>query len=185
MDFAEIKQVRLVDVCLRLAIALKYRGEWATGYCPLPSHSDSKSKGTFAVNTKENYWVCHSDSCNKKAGKKGGDVISFVALKEGISDKQAAEKLAEWFGIKEAPHMAGPVREGQTTPHKTQEYRTSTSVEGKGYIRELNTWFDEFVRQGDQESGEDYLARLKKGFIGKVLESFRNGKRSGQGLPVS
>jgi hypothetical protein len=183
MDFTEIKAIRIVDVCLRYGISLKYRGEWASGNCPLPSH-DSKSKGTFAVNVKENYWVCHSESCRAKSGKRGGDVISFVALKEGITDKAAAEKLAQWFNIKkEASHMETPVPEVKKQPQRTHQNPSTSSDSGKGYMHELKLRMDEVIKRGEQEAEPDYLSRLAKWFMSEIHLSFRNGKRAQQGLP--
>lgn len=184
MDFAEIKAIRIVDVCLRYAISLKYRGEWASGNCPLPSH-DSKSKGTFAVNVKENYWVCHSESCRAKSGKKGGDVISFVALKEGITDKDAAAKLAQWFNIKkEAEHIARPSSE-VNNPQKEQKYSNKSSDSGKGYIHAVDAWLEELTQRVEGEDDAAFWKRVKNGIKSKLIESFRNGQRKAQGLPLA
>jgi len=91
LDFEQIKQVPLADVVRRYGLSLRAHRDWLNGNCPLPSH-DSQTKGSFAVNIKGNYWLCHSASCQKSnGGKRGGDVIAFVARMESCSDRQAAE----------------------------------------------------------------------------------------------
>jgi CHC2-type zinc finger protein len=181
MDFARIKEIRIVDVCLRLAIPLKYRGEWASGNCPIPSH-ESKSKGTFAVNVKENYWVCHSESCNKRAGKKGGDVISFLALYKGIADADAAKLLAEWFGIKEAPHMARPTSAVDRNPPAKGHQNPNSGSGSVKLMQEVDVWFAEVINRGELEEEEAYLKRIKNAFKGLLIRSFKNGQRVAAGL---
>ena len=58
------------------------------------SHKQGDRSRCFSINLKRNYWRCFSESCNaNNGGKKGGDVINFVALMEGCREKDAAEKL--------------------------------------------------------------------------------------------
>jgi len=106
MEFAALKaQVRMLDVISRYGKHLKGgKNGWFNGDCPLPTHE--KSKGTFAVNASDNFWMCHSDSCQAKRGKKGGDVIAFVKVMENCTDKEAAEKLAHWFNLQPEQNLA-------------------------------------------------------------------------------
>jgi hypothetical protein len=58
---------------------------------------------SFSINLAGNYWRCFSESCNENnGGKRGGDCINFVALMDGVSQLEAAKKLATWFGMGEA-----------------------------------------------------------------------------------
>jgi len=189
LDFEQVKQVPLTDVVRRYGLSLRAHRDWLNGNCPLPSH-DSQTKGCFAVNVKGNYWLCHSASCQKNnGGKRGGDVIAFVARMESCSDRQAAEKLADWFnlnGNKNAPHTERRVvSEGhKMTPQKTHSENTgrSDSVKGARYMQEIDRWFDELVQHGDQESDAEYLKRVRTGVKAKLIESYRNGKRAAEGL---
>src|ERR1022692_2898897 len=102
LDFAKIKEVKLVDVMGRYGVPLRFKGEYAAAQCPLPTHKDGDISKSFSINLAGNYFRCFSESCNEKnGGKKGGDVINFVALKEGISQLEAARKLADWYHIGE------------------------------------------------------------------------------------
>lgn len=99
LDFQRIKEIPIADVCARYKIALRYRGEWGSAMCPLPTHKQGEREKTFSISTAKNYWKCFSASCNEKAGCKGGDVINLVALMGGCSQLAAAKTLAEWFHV--------------------------------------------------------------------------------------
>lgn len=151
MDFAAIKtQVRILDVLSRYSVRLKGgKNGWMSGDCPLPTHETSK--GTFAVNVQDNFWMCHSDSCQAhRGGKKGGDCISFVKAMDNCTDKEAAAKLCKWFNIEQPAQEKAPARiekgqedEVQTTPSKTQSYSTAPAGDSKPkYMQETDAWFD-------------------------------------------
>lgn len=107
IDFARIKrEVSVADVAKRYGVALKGRSPWLHGRCFLPTHESRDSNSSFAVNVSQNYWLCHSASCVKNRGKRGGDVISLVSIAENCGEYDAATKLIEWFhvnGDKTAP----------------------------------------------------------------------------------
>jgi DNA primase len=65
------------------------KGQWAVaGICPF--HVDS-SAGSFKVNLESGGFICFS------CGMKGGDIISFVEKKYGLSFSEALKMLAnEW-----------------------------------------------------------------------------------------
>jgi hypothetical protein len=157
----------------------------------MPSHKDGDKDKTFQVNVAGNYWKCWSETCNaKNGGKKGGDVINLVALIENCSEYQAAQKLAEWFHLetKEKPgtpieHRA-PEESPKGTTQKDSSDHNQSSASVKGYMADVDAWFDElFNRRGD-EPDADFWKRTRNGVKAKLIESFRNGKRQAQGLPT-
>jgi hypothetical protein len=186
LDFEKIKEVRIVEVAARYGIRFRYQGEWAKTPCPLPTHRQGDRDSNFTVNVRENYWRCFSESCNQKnSGRRGGDVINFVALKENCSEYEAAKKLAEWFNIKTAPHIeARQPRKAANGHHEDTTKSKDSPVVGKGFIQELGIWLDEFLKKTPNETEEIYFARLKKGITTRVHQSFVNGKRTAQNLPV-
>jgi DNA primase len=100
VDFETVKQVSILDVLRRYGVQLKGRGAWHYAKCPLPTHESKTNNASFAVNVPGNYWLCHSDSCQRNNGnKKGGDVINLVQVLEKCSMREAAEKLAGWYGL--------------------------------------------------------------------------------------
>jgi DNA primase len=179
LDFARIKEIRIVDVCGRYQIALKFRGEYANAQCPLPTHKEGDKGKSFSVNIAGNYWRCFSDSCNaNNGGKRGGDVINFVALMENCREKEAAEKLAQWYGVgkeKGAPRM----ETRPTTNQPQKDYQKSdTSSDSVKYMEAIDTWFNELFKRGPKETDVEYWKRTRNGVKAKLVESFRNGKKS-------
>jgi hypothetical protein len=192
VNFEAIKHgVRITDVCARYGIQLRFRGEWASAKCPLPSHKDGNKDKTFQVNVAGNYWKCWSETCNaKNGGKKGGDVINLVALIDDCSEYQAAQKLAEWFHLdtKEKPgtpieHRA-PEKSPKGTTQKDSSDHNQSSASVKGYMADVDAWFDELFKRRNNEPDVDFWKRTRNGVKARLIESFRNGKRQAQGLPT-
>ena len=194
LDFAEVKKIRLTDVLGRYGIRLRYRGDWANAPCPLPTHKEGDKGRNFTINVSQNYWRCFSESCNaNNGGRKGGDCINFVALMENCRERDAAQKLAEWFNLgapkkppqaehKTGAHMerrdaAGEVVSKQTNP--TSATRSSDgnpsaiAVKGMGYMHDVGLWLDE-VLKGIPDEEQRKVA--KKLIAAKIIESYKNGK---------
>jgi DNA primase len=176
LDFARLKAIPISDVVGRYGIQLRYRAEWGSAICPLPSHKKGEKEKTFSVNTLQNYWKCFSASCNETAGCKGGDTINFVALMDGSTQLAAAKKLAEWFNIgetKSALHIVGRSKE---TEHQKTYPDPSTPPDTVKYMASIDQWFDELIKPLGDESEADYWKRLLKDVKAKLIESFRSGK---------
>src|SRR5579871_1317694 len=83
VDFKEIKQrVSIEDVLGRYGVQLRRVNQNSLrGRCPLPTHSSAKSAESFSAHTGKNIWACQSASCAEaRQGKKGGNILDFVAL---------------------------------------------------------------------------------------------------------
>jgi DNA primase len=53
------------------------------------------------VNTEKDLWSCLSQSCiAERGGKKGGDVLDFLALMERCTVVEAAKRIIEWYGTR-------------------------------------------------------------------------------------
>ena len=179
LDFAKIKEVKLVDVMGRYGVPLRFKGEYAAAQCPLPTHKDGDISKSFSINLAGNYFRCFSESCNEKnGGKKGGDVINFVALKEGISQLEAARKLADWYHIgetKTAPHMAKPSNETEMQRTISEPKVSSESVK---YMKEVEAWFYALIVRGDKEADVEFWSRVLKGVKTRLHDSYKAGQRS-------
>jgi DNA primase len=80
LSFKEIKQTPILDILDQYEIELTPKGSDLIGTCPL-------CEGTgFKVSERKNVFNCFS--C-----KKGGDIITFVSLKEGITLREAAKRI--------------------------------------------------------------------------------------------
>jgi len=89
------------------------------GKCPLPTHTSDKSLESFSVQLQKNIWACQSTSCAAtRHGKKGGNVIDFVAIMESCSIRDAALKMSVWFlSASRSDHQA-QTEKGSGSPPK-------------------------------------------------------------------
>ena len=100
VDFRIIKeQVSMTTVLGHYGHSLRRVNQSSLrGKCPLPTHASEESKESFSVQTEKNIWACQSASCaQNRGGKKGGNVIDFVAIAERCSVRDAALKMRDWF----------------------------------------------------------------------------------------
>src|SRR5690349_252220 len=93
VDYKAVKAaVSIVQILDRYGLTEKLRraNDSLTGSCPI-HNGDNPTQ--FRVSISKNCWNCFG-KC-----KRGGNVIDFVSLKEGISFRQAALRIQEWFGL--------------------------------------------------------------------------------------
>ena len=182
LDFPRIKEIKLTDVLARYKIALRFKGEYAACACPLPTHKQGDTSKSFSINLAGNYWRCFSDSCNaNNGGKRGGDVINFVALMEGCREKDAAQKLADWYNIgqsKTPQHMAEASKEKPKTEMQSSNENGSTSGDSGKYMALVDAWYDQTVVRLPNESDEDYRKRFLKSLKAQLIQSYRAGQKS-------
>ena len=178
LDFPKIKEIKLTDVLARYKIALRYKTDYAVCACPLPTHKKGDTSKSFSINLQGNYWRCFSDSCNaNNGGKRGGDVINFVALMESCREKDAAAKLADWYGVKEKTPTR--IEQGRKQTTNATDYPDNTkSSDSVKYMAAIDKWFDELVMIREGEEDPAYWARIRKGFKSKLVESYRAGQKS-------
>jgi DNA primase len=179
LDFNCIKEIKLTDVLARYKIALRFKGDYAVCACPLPSHKKGDNTKSFSINLAGNYFRCFSDSCNaNNGGKRGGDVINFVALMEGCREKDAAQKLADWYGVQnETPqHIAEASKEKpKTEPQKTYP-ESNGSGDSVKYTEKVRVWFDELWPRRDGESDLDWRKRVLRAVITELIRNYKSGK---------
>jgi DNA primase len=187
LDFERIKEIKLVEVVARYKIPLRFKPDYAVACCPLPTHKHGDTGKSFSINLAGNYWRCFSESCNENnGGKRGGDCINFVALMDGVSQLEAARKLAGWFGIGEATaptkpqtKTAEPIAQRSSEAKPAKDYREhSSSSDSVKYMQEVEAWFYALIVRSDQENDVDYWARVLKCIKTRLVESYRSGQRS-------
>ena len=190
LSFDEIKQIRIVDVVGRYRISLTTKGSWANGVCKLPTHKPNDKGKNFSVNLAGNFWRCFSQSCNEaNGGKRGGDVISFVALMENCSAKDAAQKLSDWFHLeppprnaqnKTAPRIEKPSsvspRGNQPANNYPEHSSSDSEVKPLRYFEEIDRWLDETLKRREKEVDCDYWKRVRKEIKSKLHQSYLAGK---------
>lgn len=86
-DLKEIKQsVSLLHYVANQGVKFERRGEEYWACCPLPGHKDATP--SFAIKLKAGEEVFFCQGCSK-----GGDVIRYIEITEGMSAKDAIAKL--------------------------------------------------------------------------------------------
>jgi DNA primase len=74
------------------------------GRCPLPTHGSTESKASFSAALTKGVggiWARQSASCVKaRDGQRGGNALDFVAAMESCTIREAAQKIAVWFGVR-------------------------------------------------------------------------------------
>jgi len=99
VDFKQLKaDVAIEQVLARYGVHLRRIGATELrGRCPLPTHTSSRSRDSFAVNISRNVWSCRSRSCMQaRGGRPGGNILDLVALMAGCSIRDAALRLQAW-----------------------------------------------------------------------------------------
>jgi hypothetical protein len=94
VDIAHLKRVvSLAMVLSRYGVLADFKraGAQLTGVCPIHQGSNPSQ---FVVHLASNNWFCFSPECNR-----GGSMLDFVALKEGVSIAGAARLVADWFAV--------------------------------------------------------------------------------------
>ncbi len=137
IDFKSIKAAISMEMVLdHYGVQLRrVNPHYLRGPCPLPTHGSAASKQSFGVDTVKNVWSCQSKSCVAASGRRGGNVLDFVAAAESCTIREAAEKLQTWFGVgvqtKEETHP--PAKVAPTKPQAS----VAESEEGSGENKRL------------------------------------------------
>lgn len=100
VDYKEVKAAVSMEMVLdRYGVAVRRVNKtYLRGRCPLPTHTSDGSKESFGVSTEKNAWACQSQSCvSARGGRRGGNVLDFVAVMESCTVRAAALKLQSWF----------------------------------------------------------------------------------------
>lgn len=98
IDFKAVKAAaRFEPLVERYGLALQPKGQELVGRCPF--HEDRRP--SFRINLEKR--VFHCFGCGAK-----GNVLDFVARKEGVTIREAAGRVAEWQGLEtgKAPVLA-------------------------------------------------------------------------------
>lgn len=123
------------------------------GKCPLPVHTSKESKESFTVSLSKGCggaWACQSASCvSGRRGRRGGNVLDFVAVMENCSVREAAIRLAEWFGIRSPAPGATPKE-----PGKPDSLRQAPEQGKHQLVAEKDESASSDVKTGESESGE-------------------------------
>jgi DNA primase len=177
VDFALVKQQVSMEMVLdhyRIQLR-KVNAQSLRGPCPLPAH---RSKGeSFCVNATKNVWACQSASCvAARAGRRGGNVLDFIAAMEQCTIRDAALKLQNWFMVSstEGEARANPARDPEQEKLVAERKREGdASAESSAHNKPLG-----FTLKGI-DYGHPYLT--DRGITKETAEHFGVGFYSGRG----
>lgn len=200
IDFKLVKKLCTIEQLLAHYV-VKLRvlgGDKLKGKCPLPAHGTTQSE-SFSVSRGKNLWNCFDKNCNR-----GGNVLDFVMQMESCTLYEAAAKLMEWFGPavdsrvttsengkskkssteKAAPHMeTRPDAPDGNIPGSHSNGNSPAGNGKSGYMKQIDEWFDQTIRRGDQENSDDeYYHRIRNAIKSKLIESFKSGKAAAQSV---
>lgn len=142
VDFDSIKRTTdLVRVVESYGIALKKIGKDHVGLCPF--HDDHKP--SLRVTGGKGLFRC--PACGAS-----GNVIQFVAKKEGLTDRQAALKLLSHVpGVKVAAQVAAPPAKAEPTPQPS----ASVPLNPAALLQRVVTFYAKTLHK--DRAGLDYL----------------------------
>lgn len=194
MDFTRLKEIPFDEVLKLYGVQFTDTKGGLSSICPLPGHPQGERKKTFSVRLPENYFRCWSAKCNDASGgKRGGDVIAFVALMDGTNQGEAAKKLETHFfpsapaaRKEEGRPQIEDGRKEQIAPLRTGadgDNKPSAPV-GKGYMAAMETTLRTLLTRKDGEDEETWWKRVLKGLKSELYKSYLAGKAvSSPGLP--
>ena len=116
VDFHAVKQaVTMVQVLdhYNLTERFQRKGDSLSGACPLHK---GENPTQFRVSVSKNCWNCFGDC------KRGGNVLDFVSLMDGVTIREAAIRIADWFNVvSEKPaKKAAATEEKKPVPNKDE-----------------------------------------------------------------
>lgn len=111
VDFKAVKaSVSMLQILDHYGLTERFKrtNDSLSGACPL---HNGENPTQFRVSLAKNCWNCFGQC------KRGGNVLDFVALKEGVSLRQAALRISEWFNLSfDVPTSDGKADVGGETP---------------------------------------------------------------------
>src|SRR5689334_19705013 len=137
VDYKEVKATVSMEMVLdRYGVAVRrVNKNYLRGRCPLPPHT-SEGGESFGVQTEKNAWACQSQSCMKaRGGRRGGNVLDFVAVMESCTIREAALKLQAWFMGEGAQKNSGaPAAPAELVAKRKEPIGERASGNGGGVV---------------------------------------------------
>ena len=115
VDFRAVREAVSMERLLEhygLLEPMKRSGDSLSGFCPLHQGSNPTQ---FRVSISKNLWNCFGQ-CHH-----GGNVIDFIARKEGVSAYAAAQKAIEWFQLPPEQVYTAKADDGPPAARKAPE----------------------------------------------------------------
>jgi len=95
---------------------------------------------------------------------------TFVTWSHGAPNKNGSPKIEEPSGGADVQHPVPGIN--NPSPPDNNE----SAGGGKGYIKNVDGWFDALVKRNDNEDDATFWHRIKNAVKGRLIESYKNGK---------
>jgi DNA primase len=115
VDFSHVKKsITIVQILEHYGLTskLQQNGDKFTGPCPI---HDGENPTHFRVSISKNCWNCFG-KC-----KRGGNILDFVSLKEGVTIREAALRVQKWFSIESPRPTKSGSRDDDSPPPKIKQ----------------------------------------------------------------
>ena len=177
-DFVK-KSVTIVQILDRYGItqSLRRKDDSLTGVCPFHGGSN---KNAFRVSISKNCFNCFGQC------KSGGNILDFVSKKEGVSIREAAKLIQDWFGLSspqnsdaKAPKAAKVRERTEKQTESVEEPSTAPNPPLSFALKNLDPEHPFFAKHGFspetvREFGAGYCA---KGLMaGKIAVPIHNAR---------
>ena len=173
VDFKALKQTVTMEQVLQhygLLDGMTRKGDALSGKNPFDASSTNKTR--FRVSISKNCW-------NLFGSDQHGNIIDFVMQMEGIGLTDAAEKLAEWFGVSEGKQTPTRSTKEHDAPPPPEEPEDSTEPNKPlGFELNLDTDAPYLTERGlDVETIATFgIGYCNKGTMkGRIAIPIRNG----------
>ncbi len=121
VDFKAVKaSVSMLQILDHYGLTERFKrsNDSLSGACPIHA---GENPTQFRVSLSKNCWNCFGQC------KRGGNVLDFVSLKEGVSPRQAALRIAEWFQLS----FDAPIANGKSEAVGAADKPTSSPTRAK------------------------------------------------------
>ena len=167
VDFHAVKQaVTMVQVLdhYKLTERFQRKGDSLSGACPLHK---GENPTQFRVSVSKNCWNCFGDC------KRGGNVLDFVSLMDGVTIREAAIRISDWFNVvSEKPAKKTPAAEEKSSP-TTKEEPPPTPPKAASEAQETGPNKPLGFELRNLDSAHPYLA--ERGLSGATIAEFGLG----------
>jgi len=96
---------------------------------------------------------------------------------EGCREKDAAQKLADWYGVQETKTPTH-IEPGRKQTELQKGYQDDSTLSGSvKYMASIDLWFDETFKPLPDEEGENYWKRVRKSVKSQLVLSYKAGQK--------
>ncbi len=163
VDFRAVKQtVTMLQVLDHYGLTERFqrKADSLSGACPLHK---GENPTQFRISVSKNCWNCFGDC------KRGGNVLDFVSLMDGVSVREAAIRMTDWFDLKfdRSGKKDSPKDESKPPPAKEATPQESSEAPATGPNKPLG------FELRNLDPAHPYLA--ERGLCGDTIAEFGLG----------